>query len=69
MHPAQIRQEVFIERREELKASEVTRKIKKFLRKEEQATLAPSVAVHLMQIRESSFLHEYSYVMKGNKHV
>jgi hypothetical protein len=58
MYLEQVRQKVFIERREPLKASEVTRKIKKFLKKEENSNLPPSTAVHLMKIKESSFLNE-----------
>lgn len=56
MFPVQVRQEVFIERREPLKASEVTRKIKRFLKREGESTLLPSTAAHLTQIRECSFL-------------
>ncbi|PJF16845.1 Protein CBR-RFC-3 [Paramicrosporidium saccamoebae] len=55
MQLGNVRQEIFIERKEPLKASEVTRKIKKYLKNQEASTLSPSVAVHLLQIRESSY--------------
>lgn len=62
MQLGNVRQEIFIERREPLKASEVTRKIKKYLKSQEVSTLSPSVAVHLLQIRESSYFLSYNAV-------
>lgn len=58
MYLSQVREEVDVERRETLKAREVTRKIKRFLRKEEHATLSPSIVTPLAQIRECAFLNE-----------
>jgi hypothetical protein len=59
MYLSQVRQEVHIERREPLKATETIRRLKRFLKKEDESSLPPSVAVHLMQIKESAFLTQH----------